>query len=107
MRVLPGWLASSAQFVVKPPKQVPEGLGTGDDVERRRECAALIKVAHPQFGASKLPLDVGVVLEDEKEFLILSLNDESGSQHLAQLFHLIFTFMICTVLAFHYQTITH
>lgn len=99
MCVLPGWLASSAQFVVKPPKQVPEGLGTGDDVERRRECAALVKVAHPQFGAGKLPLDVCVVLEDDKEtaFFILNLNDESGSLLLVQLFHLIFTFMICTV----------
>lgn len=99
MCVLPRWLASSAQFVVEPPKQVPEGLWTGDDVERRRESAALVKVTHPQFGAGKLPLDVGMVLEDDKQTVFFILN----------LFYLdqFFTFMICNVRAFHYQIITH
>lgn len=89
MCVIPGRLASSAQFVVEPPEQVPEGLGTRDDVEWRRECATLVKITHPQFGAGKLPLDVGMVLEDAKAvFLIFNLNDESSSRQSAQLFYL-------------------
>lgn len=67
VRVLPGRLASPAQFVVEPHEQVPDGLGAGDDVERRRQRAALVEVAHPQLGAGELPLDVGVVLQDEKK----------------------------------------
>lgn len=64
--VLPRRLATSAQFIVEPPEQVPEGLGTGDDVEGRGQCAALVKVTHPEFGACKLPLDVCMVLDDGK-----------------------------------------
>ena len=66
MRVLPGRLASPAQLVVEPHEQVPDGLGARDDVERRRQRAALVKVTHPQLGAGELPLDVGVVLQDKK-----------------------------------------
>lgn len=66
VRVLPGQLASPAQLVVEPHEQVPDGLGARDDVERRRQRAALVKVTHPQLGAGELPLDVGVVLQDEK-----------------------------------------
>lgn len=67
VRVFPGRLASRAQLVVEPHEQVPDGLGAGDDVERRRQRPALVKVTHPQLGAGKLPLDVGVVLEDHDE----------------------------------------
>lgn len=67
VRVLPGRLASPAQLVVEPHEQVPDGLGTRDDVERRRQRAALVKVTHPQLGAGELPLDVGVVLQDRKK----------------------------------------
>lgn len=67
MRLLPGRLASPAQLVVEPHEQVPDGLGARDDVERRRQRPALVKVTHPQLGASELPLDVGVVLEDDRE----------------------------------------
>ncbi len=67
MRVLPGRLASPAQLVVEPHEQVPDGLGAWDDVERRRQRAALVKVTHPQLGASKLPFDVSVVLQEENE----------------------------------------
>lgn len=65
VRVLPGRLSSAAQLVVEPHQQVPHRLGAGDDVERRRQRAALVKVAHPQLGARELPLDVGVILQDE------------------------------------------
>lgn len=65
--LLPGWLASPAQLVVEPHEEVPEGLGAWDDVEWRGQRAALVKVTHPQLGACKLPLDVSVVLQDEKE----------------------------------------
>lgn len=64
VRVVPGRLASPAKLVVEPHEQVPDGLGAGDDVEWRWQRAALVKVTHPQLGAGKLPLDVGVVLED-------------------------------------------
>lgn len=64
MRVVPRRLTSPAQLVVEPHEQVPEGLGAGDDVEGRRQRAALVKVTHPQLGAGKLPLDVSVVLQD-------------------------------------------
>lgn len=66
MRVLPGRLASPAQLVVEPHEQVQDGLGAGNDVERRRQRAALVEVAHPQLGAGELPLDVCVVLRDKK-----------------------------------------
>lgn len=69
VRVLPGRLASPAQLVVEPHEQVPDGLGTRDDVERRRQRSALVKVTHPQLGAGELPLDVGVVLQDRKKKL--------------------------------------
>lgn len=66
MCFLPGRMASSAQLVMEPHEQVQDGLGAGDDVEWRRQRAALVKVAHPQLGAGKLPLYVGVVLQDEE-----------------------------------------
>lgn len=62
--VVPGRLASTAQLVVEPHEQVPDRLGAGDDVEWRGQRAALIKVTHPQLGAGKLPLDVGMILQD-------------------------------------------
>lgn len=61
------WLASPAQLVVEPHEQVPDGFGAGDNVERRWQRPALVKVAHPQLGAGKLPLNVGMVLVDKKE----------------------------------------
>lgn len=66
VRVVPRRLAPPAQLVVEPHQQVPDGLGAGDDVEGGGQRPALVKVAHPQFGARKLPLDVGVVLWREK-----------------------------------------
>lgn len=66
VRVVPGRLACPAQLVVEPHEQVPDGLGAWDDVEWRRQRAALVKVAHPQLGAGKLPLDVSVVLQDKR-----------------------------------------
>lgn len=71
MRVVPRRLASLAQLVVEPHEQVPDGLGAGDDVERRRQSAALVKVTHPQLGAGKLPLDVGVILRDTKRWCVM------------------------------------
>lgn len=65
-RVLPRRLASPAQLIVEPHEQVPDGLGAGDDVERRRQCASLVEVTHPQLGAGELPLNVGMVLRDRK-----------------------------------------
>lgn len=62
VRVVPRRLAPPAQLVVEPHQQVPDGLGAGDDVERGRQRPTLVEVAHPQLGASELPLDVGVVL---------------------------------------------
>lgn len=52
---------------MEPHEQVQDGLGAGDDVERRRQRSALVKVTHPQLGAGKLPLNVSVVLQDEEE----------------------------------------
>lgn len=66
VRVVPRRLTPPAQLVVEPHQQVPDGLGAGDDVEGGRQRPALIKVAHPQLGARKFPLDVGVVLRREK-----------------------------------------
>lgn len=66
VRVVPGWLASPAQLVVEPHEQVPDGLGAWDDVEGRRQRAALVKIAHPQLGAGKLPLNVSVILQDKR-----------------------------------------
>lgn len=71
VHVVPRRLASPAQLVVEPHEQVPDGLGAGDDVERRRQSAALVKVTHPQLGAGKLPLDVGVVLRDTKRWCVM------------------------------------
>lgn len=67
MCVVPGRLASPTQLVVEPHEQVPDRLGAGDDVERRGQRAALVKVTHPQLGAGKLPLDVGMILQDMKK----------------------------------------
>lgn len=67
VRVVPRRLAPPAQLVVEPHQQVPDGLGAGDDVEGRGQRPALVEVAHPQLGACKLPLDVGVVLQREKQ----------------------------------------
>lgn len=67
VRLLPGRLPCPAQLVVEPHEQVPEGLGAWNDVERRRQRAALVKVTHPQLGACKLPLNVSMVLQQEKE----------------------------------------
>lgn len=72
-RGLPGRLAPSAQLVVEPHEQVPDGLGAGDDVERRRQRATLVKVTHPELGASKLPLDVSVVLPVRKDTFKLQM----------------------------------
>lgn len=66
VRVVPRRLAPPAQLVVEPHQQVPDGLGAGDDVERGRQRPALVEVAHPQLGASELPLDVGVVLRGRR-----------------------------------------
>lgn len=71
VRVVPRRLAPPAQLVVEPHEQVPEGLGAGDDVEGWRQRAALVKVTHPQLGAGKLPLDVGVVLQDIKRWCVM------------------------------------
>lgn len=72
MRVLPGRLASPAQLIVEPHEQVPDGLGAGNDVEWRWKRAALVKVTHPEFGTSKLPLNVSMVLWDIGSLLILN-----------------------------------
>lgn len=67
VRLLPGRLPCPAQLVVEPHEEVPEGLGAWNDVERRWQRAALVKVTHPQLGACKLPLNVSMVLQREKE----------------------------------------
>lgn len=90
VRVLPGRLASPAQLVVEPHEQVPDGLGTRDDVERRRQRSALVKVTHPQLGAGELPLDVGVVLQDRKKTACWTL--QSVLYNLS--FHLMLFFVI-------------
>ena len=51
-----------AHSVDEPAEQTPEELGRRDDVERRRNGAAVAEVAQPQFGTRKLPLRVRVVL---------------------------------------------
>jgi len=43
-------------------QEVEDGLGTDDEVERRRKGRAVVEVAHPQLGPSELPLAIGVVL---------------------------------------------
>lgn len=80
MRVVPGRLASPAELVVEPHEQVPDGLGAGDDVERRRQRPALVEVTHPQLGAGELPLDVGVILDDGKEDAVSKQIDQPLSQ---------------------------
>lgn len=58
-----------AEPPVYPQTQVPEGLRTGDYIERWRECPTLIKVTHPQLGPSKLPFDVSVVLRHSNKII--------------------------------------
>jgi len=43
-------------------QEVEDGLGTDDEVERRRKGRTVVEVAHPQLGPSELPLAIGVVL---------------------------------------------
>lgn len=57
IRVVP-W----AQLVVDPLAEVPDRLGAGDNVERRGQSGAFVKVTHPELRPRKLPLDVRVVL---------------------------------------------
>lgn len=72
MRVVPRRLASPAQLIVEPHEQVPDGFGARNDVERRWKCPALVKVTHPEFGTSKLPLNVSMILWDIGSFTHLN-----------------------------------
>lgn len=47
-------------------EKVTDSLGRGDNVERGRECAFIIKVAKPKLGTSKLPLLIFVILRHQK-----------------------------------------
>ena len=42
--------------------QIVDGLGAGNEVERRRQRAAAPDVLHVELGARELPLDIGLVL---------------------------------------------
>jgi len=55
-----------AQLIVNPLAEVPERLGTRDDVKGRRQGCPFIKVTHPELCPCKLPLDVCVVLWEKK-----------------------------------------
>lgn len=52
-----------AHVFLDPAHEVPEGFGTGDDVEGRRQSSPFLKVTHPQFCPGKFPLDVCVILK--------------------------------------------
>lgn len=54
-----------AQLVVDPLAEVPDRLGTGDDVKRRGQSGTFIKVAHPELRPCELPLDIRVVLREK------------------------------------------
>ena len=60
---------TAAHLVKCPLDQVEETLGSGEDVEGRGDRAALLKVGDPQLGAGKLPLNVGLLLMNERERL--------------------------------------
>lgn len=47
--------------------QVADSLWGGQDIERRGQSALVIKVAKPQFGPSKLPLLVLVILQKSEK----------------------------------------
>ena len=67
VRVPVGGVSAGPEAVVQPGEQVPHRLGAGDDVEGRGQRAPLVKVAHPQLGAGKLPLNVRMVLHPQGE----------------------------------------
>lgn len=48
--------------VLDVPHEVEDGLGADDEIEGRGQGGARIEVAHPELGASELPLLVSVVL---------------------------------------------
>jgi len=41
---------------------VEDGLGTDDEVERRRQCRTVVEVTHPQLRPRELPLSISVIL---------------------------------------------
>ena len=47
-------------------QEVEDGLGTDDEVERRRQCRSVVEITHPQLGPCELPLSVGVILAPQK-----------------------------------------
>lgn len=51
-----------AQLIVNPLAEVPERLGTWDDVKGRRQGGPFVKVTHPELCPCKLPLYVCMVL---------------------------------------------
>lgn len=60
----------TTKMAVQPYTQVPHRLGTGNNIEWRRKCPSLIKVAHPQLGAGKLPLNISVILNEERVLVL-------------------------------------
>ena len=64
-------LGTSTAVLPEPPDDVPDGLRRRYDVERDRNRSALLEIAHPQAGASELPLRVGVVLFAEEDILFV------------------------------------
>lgn len=51
-----------AQLIVKPLAEVPDRLGTWDNVKRRGQSCTFIKVTHPELRPCKLPLNIRMVL---------------------------------------------
>ncbi len=49
-----------------PSDEVPRWFWTCNDVERRGQRAALLKVAHPKFCSGKLPLNISMILRNNQ-----------------------------------------
>ena len=58
------WLTKTP--VVEPTEEVVDSFRCWDDVERRRNSSSVLKVGNPKLTAGKLPLCVGLLLEQIK-----------------------------------------
>lgn len=47
-------------------KEIADGLGRRNDIERWRQCAFVIKVTKPKFGTSEFPLFIFMILQYKK-----------------------------------------
>lgn len=56
----------SAEQLEEGQRRSQDALGAGDEVEGNGQRAAVLKVGEPEFGASKLPLHVRIILQERE-----------------------------------------